>query len=69
MESDLWVDDFIAGLVEEREEDFVDRSLLVIPSGWAHHSGHTGRGIHDLPLQARAGGRHRWAHVQLTGTL
>lgn len=48
IQADLRVDDFIASLVEQGQELLMDRALLGVTAGWAHHAGHTGRSVHHL---------------------
>ena len=64
--TDLWVDDFIACLVKEGQQLLMNRALLSITAGWAHHASHAGWRIHHLTGQPLLGLLwHPGAHVQL----
>ena len=68
--TDLWVDDFIAGLVKEGQQLLMHRALLSVTAGWAHHAGDARGGIHHLAGQPLLGLlRHPGVHVQLGRTL
>lgn len=45
----LWVDDFVAGLVEDGEQLLMHGGLLGVGCGGAHHARDAGGQVHHLP--------------------